>query len=162
MAASADTDPVDDGSRLAGGLTETLPVMERTSHAQTPLVGSCESHGTAELEPGSSGAKEVEKEEKLQSQAVDGAASLGKPVPGRAVDDAVSHDVTQPPPKNRFPKSFQRFKRLPTASQYVSARRAAESVTNTGTTGRNMQIFRKPGLTNLGAYMPPRPPAPGA
>ncbi|KAK0944988.1 hypothetical protein LTR29_003580 [Friedmanniomyces endolithicus] len=134
-----DAEPVDDGYS---------PVMTKTSLAQTPSMGSAESYGAAESILGASGAKDVETEAstsiEVHRQASDGAASLGTPAHEHAVSDAVSHDTTPPPPKNRFPKSFQRFKRLPTASQYVSARKAAESVKNTG------------------AYMPPKPPAPGA
>ncbi|KAK0297380.1 hypothetical protein LTR91_003852 [Friedmanniomyces endolithicus] len=129
--------------RVVECFEKILPAMTKTSLAQTPLVGSSASQKAGGSESNSSAAKDMGEKEgaptELQRQASDGAASLVTPVHEHAVGDDVSHDVTPPPPRNKFPKSFQRFKILPTASQYVSARTAAEAP------------------KKAGAYLPPPP-----
>ncbi|KAK1073738.1 hypothetical protein LTR12_012125 [Friedmanniomyces endolithicus] len=167
MAASSDDDRADDSSTHEdGGLTGTFPVMTEASLASTPLERSTASGRDGPSEWGSGRSEDARKEEdssgELRSQAIDSTASPGMPVSENTVGAEVSHGGNLPPPKTRFPNSFQRFRRLPIASQYVRARTAAEAPKEAGTEGRKMQVFRKPGLKKSGASVLPKPPDQGA
>ncbi|KAK0252629.1 hypothetical protein B0A54_14211 [Friedmanniomyces endolithicus] len=167
MAASSDDDPADDSSiHEEGGLTGTFPIVTETSLTRTPSVESTASgsDGASAWSPWRSEdmRKNEESSGELESQAIDSTASPGMPVSGHTIVAEVSHGGNPPPLKNTFPKSFQRFRVLPIASQYVRARAAAEAPKEAGTEGRKMQIFRKPGLKKSGASVLPKPPDQGA